>query len=122
MHEPAELHPTALPSGAEVRDSWIRERIRQESETFDQRKFQDRKWFNLRLALGVLSAVLIPLIGAACLAMIWNDRLPPETRAIAAGALLIDVTALCATVWKVALAPGTTDRLEPVTEVEDGLH
>jgi hypothetical protein len=94
------------------------EQIRQEQETFDQLKSQDRLWFRLRISLGMLAAILIPSVFVASLVMVWSKSVPDDVRLAAATALVADVLALGATVWKVVLAPGSTDRLSPVTVVE----
>jgi hypothetical protein len=36
------------------------EKLRQVSETFDQRKTQDARWFILRLAMGWIAVVFLP--------------------------------------------------------------
>ena len=92
------------------------EQLRQERETFDQQRRQDRQWFNLRLAVGYSSIVLLGGIVSACILIIAHDPMfPPAVVLSATGVLFGDVLGLLVTVWKVVLNPGRPTRLAPVT-------
>ena len=86
------------------------ERLRQEREVFDQHKEQEQRWFGLRLVLGYVSAVLLPLIALSCLYILFNSNHFPQQVVVAAGAALFgDVIAFAIGVSKVVLNPGFTD-------------
>lgn len=92
------------------------ERLRQERETFNHRKEQDARWFNLRLMMGYGAVVLLPTIGILSAYILINySQFPQTIRTGAAGALFVDVLGLVISVWKVVLNPGSVTKLEPVT-------
>ncbi len=95
------------------------EQIRQERVTFDHRVGQDRQWFRIRLAMGIMALLLIPAFFVTAIIMVWSESLSNEIRLAAAATLLADVLGLIIAMWKIVLAPGTTDRLEPVTLADD---
>lgn len=95
------------------------ERLRQESETFDQRKQQDAQWFRLRLQMGAMATVLLPVLAVgAAVVLVYHDSFPASVVTSAAGVLFVDVAGLIAAVWKVVLNPSSVTRLEPVTAGE----
>ena len=99
-----------------VRLARAEEQLRQERETFDQQRTQDRRWFNLRLAVGYSSIVLLGGIMAACILIITHEpEFPSGVVLGATGALFGDVLGLLVTVWKVVLSPTSLTRLAPVT-------
>ena len=77
----------------------IEEGLRQERETFDQRKEQEARWFTLRLRMGYIAALLLPGIAIACGAIVFGteDYDGFVVRA-AAAALFVDVVGLLAAV------------------------
>jgi hypothetical protein len=92
------------------------ERLRQERETFDQRKEQDRRWFKLRMAMGWLAVVLLPLLAAAAFYVLYNNAEFTAATVTAAGAaLFVDVVGLVISIWKVVLGQ-SPKTFEPVTE------
>ncbi len=92
------------------------EQLRQERETFDQQRRQDRLWFNLRLTVGYSSIALLGGIVSACVLIIAHDPMfAPAVVLSATGVLFSDVLGLLVTVWKVVLNPGRLTRLAPVT-------
>lgn len=92
------------------------EQLRQERETFNQRKEQAARWFTLRLRMGYGAIVLLPTIGILSAYILVNHSHFPQTVLTgAAGALFVDVLGLVISVWKVVLNPGSVTRLEPVT-------
>jgi hypothetical protein len=105
-----------MSSDEAVRLARAEEQLRQERETFDQQCNQDRRWFNLRLAVGYSSIVLLGGIMAACILIITHEpEFPPGVVLGATGALFGDVLGLLVTVWKVVLSPASLTRLAPVT-------
>jgi hypothetical protein len=94
------------------------ELLRQMQETFDQRKSQDRRWFNLRYAMGWVAVGLLPLICVISAYIIFNHSgFDSTTVALASGALLVDSLALVAAVWRLVLGKGP-ENLGPVTSAQ----
>lgn len=95
------------------------ERLRQERETFDQRKQQNARWFTLRLTMGFIAALLLPVVAVIMLVMmLGHEQFPSSVVGWAGRILFADVVGLLITVWKFALNPGSVTRLEPVTSAE----
>jgi hypothetical protein len=93
----------------------LEERLRQERETFDHRKAQDTKWFNLRLRMGYTAAIMMPVIAFGCGYILFNHPLFPDTIITSAGGVLfVDVVGLLIAVWKVVLNPGSLTKLESI--------
>jgi hypothetical protein len=95
------------------------ERLRQERETFDQRRKQDHRWFHLRLAMGGMAVLVIPAIVGICVWILGDGEQSETVKGLAATALLVDVLSLVAAVWKVVLNPSSLTKLAPVTEDVD---
>lgn len=93
----------------------LEERLRQERETFNQRKNQESQWFSLRLRMGYIAAIMLPVIALGCGYVLLNHPLFPSSVITSAGAALFtDVFGLLVAVWKVVLNPGSVTRLEPI--------
>ena len=92
------------------------EQLRQERETFDQRKRQDSRWFALRLAMGYVAVVLLPaIIVISSYVLARSGQFSAAVVASASGALFVDVVGLIVAVWKIVLNPTSATKLEPVT-------
>jgi hypothetical protein len=92
------------------------ERLRQERETFDQKKAQDQRWFLLRFVMGSASVVVLLAIIAFCGFIILNYKdFPGPVLTIAVSALLVDVLGAMLAIWKVVIGSRTPDALAPVT-------
>lgn len=90
------------------------ETLRQERETFDQRKAQDRRWHVQRLAMGWMAFAALPFIAAVCGWVIFNhEDFTPATVSLAAAALLVDTLGLVGAVWRGILGKGP-EPLAPV--------
>jgi hypothetical protein len=97
------------------------ERLRQERETFDQRKEQDARYFKLRMAMGWIAVVLLPAIGVTCGWIIFHSHeFTSGTVGVAATALLVDALGLVVSVWKIVMGSGP-QALEPVTAGKSAL-
>lgn len=68
-----------------VRIEQATERLRQESETFNQRKSHEERWFKLRLSMGYASVVLLPTIVAICSFILYKHESFPSSVLTAAG-------------------------------------
>lgn len=93
------------------------ERLRQERETFNQRKIHEARWFSLRLVMGYTSVVLLAVIVFICFYILLNHSLFTSGVVTAAGtALFADILDLFVGVWKIALNPQFLTKLAPVTQ------
>lgn len=98
------------------------ERLRQERETFDQVKKHDNRWFGLRLAIGIVAVVVLPVIVGISGYVLVDGGYSERIQQICAVALVGDVLALVGAVFKIVLNPASLTRLEPVTEAEPSLQ
>lgn len=94
------------------------ERLRQERETFEQNKKQDSLWFVLRLSMGFAAVVLLVAVLLFSLYVLvnWHD-FPNRMQTVAQAAIFGDMLGLFVGIWKVVIAPKTTTRLEPITNL-----
>jgi hypothetical protein len=91
------------------------EKLRQERETFDQRKEQDARYFKLRMTMGWIAVVLLPAIGITCGWIIFHPHdFTPGTVTVAITALLVDTLGLVISIFKIVMGSGPRT-LEPVT-------
>lgn len=96
------------------------ERIRQEKETFDQRKRQDSQWFILKLVMGFFAVVLLAAVLIISTYILINNKSFPASVVTAAGAaLFVDILGLIISVWKIVLNPNSITKLDPVTRIEE---
>jgi hypothetical protein len=93
-----------------------KEAVRQQRETFEELKRQNRQWFALRLTMGYSAVVLLLGVLTICGAILLDSHLYPGFVVKAASAALFaDVLGLLLAVWKFALNPSFHNRLHPVT-------
>lgn len=98
------------------------ERLRQESEIFDQKKAQDKKVFALRMAMGWTAVVLLLAICGFAGYIIGNHQsFATGTVTVATSALLVEALALVAAIWRGILGRGPTE-LAPTTELAPLSH
>ena len=91
------------------------ERLRQQQETFDQKKKHDSRWFWLKLIMGYTATLLLLAILIISTIIIFNYEEYPEVVVNwAAPALFVDILGLIFTVWKVVLNPSDSTKLEPI--------
>jgi hypothetical protein len=95
------------------------EALRQEKETFDQRKNHDERWFTLRERIGNAAIIFLSVIAIFCMFIIlaWQ-YFPPAVVTGAASALCVDVLGLVIGIWKTVIKPNSIAQLEPVTTVD----
>ena len=92
------------------------EKLRQEKETFDQRKEQENRWFKLRLIMGYSAVVLLAAIMVVSSFIVLNhQKFPGAVVTAAGGALFGDVLGLLICVWKIVLNPSFITKLAPAT-------
>ena len=103
-----------------VNEERATERIRQEKETFNQRKVQDNQWFLLKLVMGFFAVLLLAtILVISTYILIRNNQFPHSVVISAGAALFIDILALVISVWKIVLNPNSMTKLEPITGQED---
>ena len=96
------------------------EKIRQERETFDQRKRQDSQWFILKLIMGFFSVILLAtVLVISTYILVNNTKFPVTVVASAGAAMFVDILGLIISVWKIVLNPNSITKLEPVTDMKD---
>lgn len=92
------------------------EKLRQEKETFDQRKEQENRWFKLRLIMGYSAVVLLAAIMVVSSFIVLNhQKFPGAVVTVSGGALFGDVLGLLICVWKIVLNPNFMTKLTPAT-------
>lgn len=97
----------------------IRERLRQERETFDQHKAHENRWFQLRLIMGYASVVLLTAIMILSAIILLNhQRYSPNVVTAAGAALFVDALGLVISIWKIVFNPDFMTRLAPVTQLD----
>ncbi len=90
------------------------ERLRQQRETFNQRKRHDSLWFWLKLVMGYSAVILLlAILIISCTIIFDYANYPDKIINWAAPALFVDILGLIFTVWKVVLSPGVSTKLEP---------
>lgn len=93
------------------------EKIRQDRETFDQRKKQDSQWFILKLGMGVVSIILLAGVLFIATYILFNNEQYPTSVVTSAGvALFVDILGLIISIWKIVLNPNSITKLDPVTK------
>lgn len=91
------------------------EHLRQQAETFDQRKNHDKMWFYLRLTFGYSSVVLLTAILIVASVIIFNYKNFPDHVVLSAStALFVDAMGLAVLIWKGVIRNDTP--LAPVTD------
>lgn len=96
-----------------------REALRQETETFDQRKNHDERWFTLRERIGNAAIIFLSGLAIFCICIILAWRFfPPVVVTGAVGALFADVIGVVVGIWKTVINPSSITQLEPVTIVD----
>lgn len=97
----------------------LQERLRQERETFNQKKSQDQKWFVVRIAMACIAVVLLPAIAVVSGYVLLNPGgLPDAVLLSAGGAFFVDALGLVIAIWKLVMGTGPGE-LAPVTEIPE---
>lgn len=97
----------------------IKERLRQERETFNQHKDHENRWFLLRLVMGYSAVVLLVAILASSLVILFNSSaFSASIVTLAAGAFFLDAFGLVISIWKIVFNPDFMTKLAPVTRLE----
>lgn len=93
----------------------LEEQIRQEREIFDQRKTHEERWFTLRLRMGYMAIVLLPLVMLiTSYIVLHHENFPSAVVTSSAAALFVDVLGLLISIWKLVLNPSSVSKAEPL--------
>jgi hypothetical protein len=66
--------------------------LRQSQETFNQKKLQDHRWFQLQFLTGFVCIGLMPSLAAFCGLVLWrHESFSASVVSAAAGALFLDI-------------------------------
>jgi len=98
----------------------LKERLRQERETFDQHKAHENKWFTLRLVIAGLAVPALLAIAYFSARIILDHT--AYTAAIvtaASSAFFVDTLGLVVSVVKIVFNPDFMTKLAPVTALEE---
>lgn len=100
-----------------------REALRQEAETFNQRKNHGERWFTLRERIGNAAIIFLSVIAIFCMGIIlaWQF-FPTAVVTGAASVLFADVVGMVVGVWKTVINPSSITQLEPVTTVDQDIY
>lgn len=102
-------------------DARAREQLRQERETFDQAKTHGAQWFRLRLCMAYATIALLILVAIVCAVIVIRPAGYPVTVITAASAaLLVDIVALAAGIFKLVLPHSSAASLKPITVAKAG--
>ena len=103
-------------SSAPLTERKVKQRLKQEQATFDQKRVQDARWFVLRMAMGVLAMLVISAMIVICgWIIIFDPHQDATVKSLAASALLVDILGLMGAVWRVILNSAPVSPLAPVT-------
>jgi hypothetical protein len=92
------------------------QQLRQEQETFEQRKKHDARWFVVRCAIGWVAVVTLPVILIAASLIVWHhSSFDVKTVNIATTALVVDALATAGSLYKLVLGDQGKQALTPVT-------
>lgn len=98
----------------------LEEQLRQEAESFAQQKSQAERWFSLRLRMGYMAMLLLPLFMAITTYIILNSKIfPHSVVTLSATSLLVDVLGTILSVWKLVLSPYSISNTKPITNSFD---
>jgi hypothetical protein len=107
------MPPVAAPEHQDAQS----ERLRQERETFDQRKIEAIAWSRLRLVMGWTALVLlIGLCTGSIFVLFAHNAFPAAATTAAASTVLVQTVAVVVMVWRLAIGAGPP-QLAPVTDV-----
>ncbi|MBI5304629.1 MAG: DUF3395 domain-containing protein [Chloroflexi bacterium] len=98
----------------------IKERLREERETFDQHKAHENRWFLLRLVMGYSSVILLTGIMIVSSYILFNfASFSITVVSLAGAALFADTLGLIISIWKVVFNPDFMTKLAPITQLEE---
>jgi hypothetical protein len=97
------------------------QQLKQEQATFEQAQFQDKCFFVLRVAMGVIAILAIPAVITICSLIIFDPHQDVGIKRVAESALFLSLIGLVGYVWRVFVRPASVSRLKAVTSAEEDL-
>jgi hypothetical protein len=95
------------------------QRRSQEQATFDQALSQDKWFFRIRMAMGIVAICAIPTVITICSLIIFDQHQDVLVKRVAESALFFSLIGLMGYVWRVFLNSASVSRLRPVTTTEE---
>jgi hypothetical protein len=97
------------------------QQLKQEQAAFKQAQFQDKCFFALRVAMGVVAILAIPAVVTICSLIIFDPHQDMVVKRVAESTLLLSLIGLVGYVWRVFVRPASVSRLKAVTTAEKDL-
>lgn len=91
----------------------------QEQAAFDQAISQDKWFFRIRMAMGIVAICAIPIVITICSLIIFDPRQDLVVKRVAESALFFSLIGLMGYAWRVFLNSASVSRLRPVTTTEE---
>jgi len=95
------------------------QQLKQEQATFEQAQFQDKCFFVLRVAMGVVAILAIPAAITICSLIIFDPYQDSVVKRVAESTLFLSLIGLVGYVWRVFVRPASVSRLRVVTTAEE---
>jgi hypothetical protein len=96
-----------------------KQRRSQEQATFDQALSQDKWFFRIRMAMGIVAICAIPAVITICSLIIFDPHQDIVVKRVAESALFFSLIGLMGYVWRVFLNSASVSRPKPVTTTEE---
>ena len=91
----------------------------QEQAAFDQALSQDKWFFRIRMAMGIVALCAIPAVIAICSLIIFDPHQDVVVKRVAESALFFSLIGLMGYVWRIFLTSASVSRPRPVTTTEE---
>jgi len=102
-----------------LQDERKAQQLKQEQSTFEQAQFQDKCFFVLRVAMGVVAVLAIPAVITICSLIIFDLHQDPVVKRVAESTLFPSFIGLVGYVWRVFVRPASVSRLKAITTAEE---
>lgn len=97
------------------------QQLKQEQAAFEQAQFQDKCFFALRVAMGIVAILAIPTVITICSLIIFDRHQDVVVKRVAESALFFSLIGLVGYVWRVFVRPASVSRLRAVTTTKEEL-
>jgi len=94
------------------------QQLRQEQATFEQLSSQDKYFFRLRMAMGIVAIFAILVVITICSLILFGPHQDVIVKRVAESTLFFSLIGLMGYVWRVFLDRSSVSRLQPVTRVD----
>lgn len=95
------------------------QRRSQEQATFNRALSQDKWFFRVRMAMGVVAICSIPAVITICSLIIFDPHQDLIIKRVAESALFFSLIGFMSYVWRIFLTSAAVSRLRPVTTTEE---